>query len=1112
MKAKAIPKDIPNFDRRRLVMTSILVLILLSVCEISSAQSSSDPEYLKHKALLFKNRVEYDSALAYYLKLDDAYRLQEDIFNRVNNQVEICDILILQRQYLLAKEGLDDAGLAIHTSFPSDTGLISNFFQVLGSYFLSTGSIDSAKYYLNMSVMLRTGQSGPADTLLHYAINKLGNLYLSISSFDSAFIYYKSALELSLIKKNPVNYLSASSYQNLGISAHMKGDYQFAENCYLNSLKYKEILFNYNDPGLAKIYWTLGKFYSDQSKYDIALEYYEKAEILLANKYDRDYIDFARIYWNKGNLYTHKGDYSKATNYLSKAYSILTSNLKPYDFDVLKVLLDLGFAYDKKGDSQLAIEYYYKAAKNKNDAGIIKIYRNLGNLYQKINLPDSAQKYYLLSIDFAKKIYSGNSYDLALCYQYYGEFKANKLERDDSSLWYYEQAAIIFKQLFGGKNKDLSKVYCLQSEYFLIQGHYDSALIKVQNALIALQPNFSSNNPEFNPNISDVNLDIYLIDALSLKALIYYKIKQVSLKNQDLLNSLECVYLTLDVADNIRKTYIDEASQIILNNEVRSIIDLGVVVAYELFKETKQMSYISIAYNFSEKGKAIILLSALRGLEAKSASNLPGQVSKLENILALDIANYDKLLYMERQKNNPDDSRIKFWSDQVFSLRLQQDSLLLTIRQSNPEYFRLKYDYSTISADSALFSLDSDQAIIEYHIADSLVFGFILADNKINVKKLCSKSELKSRIDSLQQYFLRKDFFNAGQDEFNAIATLSNDLYEILIWPFEKEITGKRLIIVPDGELGYLSFDLLLKEKPEINELNYKTLQWLIRSNPLSYSSSATIFFEQMKHKAGKVNGNVLAFAPSYNYNASERNSGNSDSALLNLIPMVGTKEEINSISDLFKTRRLFDNQATETNFKEIAGKYSILHLAMHTIIDDQNPLYSRLVFTMPEKNSGDDGYLNTYELFGLPLSGQLAVLSACNTGSGKLERGEGIISLARGFFYAGIPSVVMTLWEVEDHSSADLVALFYKNLRDGYATDIALQKAKLEFLEKAGQLQSHPYFWAGYVNIGKTKPISFQTSWNTISLVVLIASIVSAILIIYFFINNRVFFTKKRH
>ncbi len=135
-------------------------------------------------------------------------------------------------------------------------------------------------------------------------------------------------------------------------------------------------------------------------------------------------------------------------------------------------------------------------------------------------------------------------------------------------------------------------------------------------------------------------------------------------------------------------------------------------------------------------------------------------------------------------------------------------------------------------------------------------------------------------------------------------------------------------------------------------------------------------------------------------------------------------------------------------------------------------------MFSLPLRaGSKEDGYLNTYELFGLHLPGQLAVLSACNTGSGKLERGEGIISLARGFFYAGIPSVVMTLWEIEDHSSADLMARFYENLKLGLPNDIALQQAKIAYLEGAGKLQSHPYFWAGYVSIGKTDPVRYTTA-----------------------------------
>ena len=233
---------------------------------------------------------------------------------------------------------------------------------------------------------------------------------------------------------------------------------------------------------------------------------------------------------------------------------------------------------------------------------------------------------------------------------------------------------------------------------------------------------------------------------------------------------------------------------------------------------------------------------------------------------------------------------------------------------------------------------------------------------------------------------------------------------------------------------------------------------------------------------------------------------------MMNLSPIKGTREEIQSISGEFTTRERFDEQATEEYFKQHAGKYGILHLAMHTIIDNKNPLYSKLVFSPPQAGSSEDGYLNTYELFRLHLPGYIAVLSACNTGYGKLEKGEGIISLARGFFYAGIQSVLMTLWELEDHSSASLMKLFYSNLKDGYPNDIALQKAKLQYLESAGQLQSHPYFWAGFVSIGQNAPIKYSLLRKPVNILILVLAITLIIsAFIYFFINRRVYFQKKR-
>jgi CHAT domain-containing protein/Tfp pilus assembly protein PilF len=1084
--------------------------ILLSISKVFS-QSASEQNFLEQKAFIFKNRVDYDSAIFYFERSVEIQSIAGDEKGEIRNKLNVYDIYILQRDFTHASSGLEDAEAEIEKGFKGDIDLEADFSQVKGSYLLATGEKDSAKYYLLRSIEIRSNKYGSSDTSLHYAYNKLGNLYLAQSDFDSSYLCHQKALELSLKKRNPVNYLTASSYQNLGIAAHMKGDYKMAESCYTKSLQLKETLFTKNDPALAYIYNNLGKFYMDISKYDIAIDYFDKAEKLLLMPEVHDDLLFAHIYLNKGNVYTTKGDFDKSISYLFKALSIRKEILGTDHKDVLIALMDLGFAYDKKGDTLLAIDYYCKATANKENSLIIKAYRNLGNIYMALNMQDSARKYFHLSIDYAKKFFSGDSYDLALCYQYYGEFLA-KTGTDNESLWYYSQAANIFTQLFGTKNKDLAKVFQLQGKYFFEKKEFDNALNKIQAAIVTLLPEFKDLDPKINPSSENIVLDISLPDALNLKAKALELRYRASNDLEYLYLSLNTINLSISVIEKIRKSYNEEVSQLILNNYARNVIDLGVIVTNELFLKTGEIKYLADAFHFSEKGQAIILLSALRGLEARSNNEIPERTQNLEKTLSKDLATYNNLLYQERQKKIPDESKMQIWSDEIFNLRFSHDSILTSYKELYPDYFRLKYDYSAISADSVLVSLRDDQAILEYHITDSLVVGFLLTDHNLSVKILGKKIDLTRKLDSLHQNFIRNDYFNSGQQEFEAITSMSADLYDILIRPFENAIVSKRLIIIPDGELGYLSFDLLLKNKPLSPIKDYKELPWLIKSNPISYSSSATIYFEQTIQSSAEVLGNVIAFAPSYNFKSNKRNGGIIDSVMLNLSPLIGTKEEINSISELFRTKKLFDEKATETYFKEHAGGYGILHLAMHTIIDDGNPLYSKLVFTPAESGSQDDGYLNTYELFSLHLPGQLAVLSACNTGSGKLERGEGIISLARGFFYAGIPTVVMTLWEIEDHSSANLMSGFYENLKKGYPTDIALQRAKIAYLEKAGKLQSHPYFWAGYVCIGKTDAISFKPARKPLYIILVAVTLFILFLTIYFFINRRVYFNKKRY
>lgn len=189
---------------------------------------------------------------------------------------------------------------------------------------------------------------------------------------------------------------------------------------------------------------------------------------------------------------------------------------------------------------------------------------------------------------------------------------------------------------------------------------------------------------------------------------------------------------------------------------------------------------------------------------------------------------------------------------------------------------------------------------------------------------------------------------------------------------------------------------------------------------------------------------------------------------------------EVNSISDNVNGDAYYDESANESVFKAEAGKHGIIHIATHAFTNDESPLYSRLLFNS-SGNSGDDGILYAYEIYNLKLNSELAVLSSCNTGMGRLVKGEGIFSLARAFMYAGVPSVVMSLWDIDDRSTAEIVVGFYKRLANGETKADALRNVKLDYLKNSDQLTANPVYWAGLVSIGDQAPVKFEEKGNSV-------------------------------
>ncbi|MEM9991712.1 MAG: CHAT domain-containing protein, partial [Bacteroidota bacterium] len=289
-----------------------------------------------------------------------------------------------------------------------------------------------------------------------------------------------------------------------------------------------------------------------------------------------------------------------------------------------------------------------------------------------------------------------------------------------------------------------------------------------------------------------------------------------------------------------------------------------------------------------------------------------------------------------------------------------------------------------------------------------------------------------------------------------------------------------QLLVVPDGVLGYLPFDALLTEQVRAqNYGQYYHYPYLLRQHQLSYTYSATLLQRMNTMVIAPEHQSVLAFAPSFGHGfatASER--GSIFDERMGLSPLLHNQRETAAIHQLLGGKNIYGTTATKQRFLDLARQYSYLHLSSHARMNDEQSDYSYIAFTQHSNTTLDKAQLLfVRELYNTPLQAEMVVLSACETALGKLHKGEGIMSLARAFSYAGTRSVITTLWRVNDQATADLMISFYAHLQAGKSKDEALWLAKKALLTEG--VQPHPYYWAGFVPIGNMQALDSNSTLN---------------------------------
>lgn len=584
-----------------------------------------------------------------------------------------------------------------------------------------------------------------------------------------------------------------------------------------------------------------------------------------------------------------------------------------------------------------------------------------------------------------------------------------------------------------------------------------------------------------------------LIELMNLCGKAYYDWGLQSNDTKKINKAEERFSYALKLIDSLRNSLELQSSKLQVSRMQRFIYDQLIVLQCEMFHRTGDSTCISRLFNTMEQSKSAVLWSSVRDIEFKT-SQIPQEDLDKENDLRKNNAILQGKIIEANAALNPDPILIRKLEQENLNFNQQIDSLKQAFREKYPDYYKSKFDRSTITLDQARNLLRKEQVLIEYAMANNDLY-------KIVVSRLGTTLTQKPVSDnSMKDFDFILEFMKGHTESLTSSARslyceAATRLYELLLKDSLSPVLSKEIIIIPDGLLSYIPFEALLEKMPTGTKQDYRRLEYLIRNHAVSYGLTATVFFYKPSRVIKPVS-TVLAVAPGYEMNSGKisdyiRKSENG------LPQLTGTYGESRAIRKMMGGRLLVGKKATEQMFKKIGPRYSVLHLAMHTIPDKNNSLNSGLIFT-PGADHVEDGVLFGYEVYNLSLNAWLTVLSACETGSGQMAGGEGVLSFGRAFIVAGCPNLIMTIWTVDDRSSQEIMIAFYQSLLSGAGIAEALQKSKLSYLEKADQLHAHPHYWAGFIELGQNQILDFPHMRYGIRIVILLSAI-AVLALVYF-------------
>ena len=672
------------------------------------------------------------------------------------------------------------------------------------------------------------------------------------------------------------------------------------------------------------------------ARYDEALEFYSKSLIIELEVYGENHAGLAFTYNSIGICYDEMGDLGKALSYYQKALEVWLTTLGDHHPNTAKAYHNIGNTHSDLGNYNEALDYLGKALSilgEKHPQTAIPYY-NIGRTYW--NKKDYEKALFATYKSFELTALDENRINLAKPYSLLGNIH-HSMEDYKKAIEYYEKAIEVSIPVLGEKHPNIALSQTNIGQAYFELREYQKSLNFLQMSLKTRLTIFREGHPLLTTSYE--NISRVYARTKHLKAATEYSDK--ALKNLEMM----------------RQKYHSALTKQIHLSSHYSVFEHAIDLQIKLDSMTSRDANWQKTFMHAEKAKSNILLEAFHTSQAKSFANIPDSLLQKEYDLSTELTFYEKKHFEEVQKEaTKNDSLLSAYQQRLFDLNQAYEILIKQFEEDYPEYYQLKYDMGVVSVHEVQKKLlQPNQALIEYFVGDSSIFVFLIKNNDYQIHQIKKDFPLESWVQQMRRgiydYHLTPQ--NSQRDYSNNNETFvlaSHQLYEKLIASLGGDLPQK-LIIIPDGVLGYLPFDALLTEQPKQNH-SFKSHAYLLQAHEISYSYSATLLGEMKQGGNDQVSKRLLAIAPSFEENASILASASTQRDKLG--PLMYNIPEAESIHSIFGGDLFSGAAATKSTFTERYKHYQILHLATHGKANDKIGDYSFLAFAISPDSAED--------------------------------------------------------------------------------------------------------------------------------------------------------------